>query len=64
MSKDSTLCWSDEKVIANNPAFIRADAGERDRFAPEYRKTQALCYQGQPDFGALMARIRQHIHAM
>ena len=30
----------------------------------EYCKTQALYYQGQPDFDALVARIHQHIDAM
>lgn len=37
----------DELVIASNPAFILKDADERKRFATEYRKTQALYYQGQ-----------------
>lgn len=54
----------DELVIAKNPAFILADSVERERFAHEYRKTDALYYQGQPDFDALMARIHQYIDAM
>ena len=28
------------------------------------RKTQALYYQGQPDFDVLVGRIHQHIDAM
>jgi hypothetical protein len=54
----------DEQVIARNPAFVLADSAQRERFALEYRKTQALYYQGQPDFDALVARIHQHIDAM
>lgn len=54
----------DEQVIARNPAFTLADSAQRERFALEYRKTQALYYQGQPDFNALVARIHQYIEAM
>jgi hypothetical protein len=54
----------DEQVIARNPAFVLADSAQRERFAREYRKTQALYYQGQPDFDALVARIHQYIDAM
>ena len=54
----------DELVIASNPAFILKDADERKRFATEYRKTQALYYQGQPDFDALLARIEENIALM
>ena len=54
----------DEQVIARNPAFVLADTAQRERFALEYRKTQALYYQGQPDFNALVARIHQYIDAM
>ncbi|MCL2523069.1 MAG: nucleotidyl transferase AbiEii/AbiGii toxin family protein [Betaproteobacteria bacterium] len=54
----------DEQVIARNPAFLLADSAQRERFAREYRKTQALYYQGQPDFNALIARIHQYIDVM
>jgi hypothetical protein len=54
----------DEQVIARNPAFVLADPAQRELFAWEYRKTQALYYQGQPDFDALVARIHQHIGIM
>ena len=54
----------DEQVIARNPAFVLADSAQRERFALEYRKTEALYYQGQPDFDALVARIHQYIDAM
>lgn len=54
----------DEQVISRNPAFILADDVQRRRFALEYRKTQALYHQGQPDFDALMERIRQYIDVM
>lgn len=54
----------DEQVIARNPAFVLGDSAQRARFALEYRKTQALYYQGQPDFDALVARIHQYIDAM
>jgi hypothetical protein len=54
----------DEPVIARNPAFVLADSAQRERFAQEYRKTQALYYQGQPDFDALLARIHQYIDVM
>jgi len=36
----------------------------RERFALEYRKTEALYYQGQPDFDAMVVRIHQYIDAM
>jgi len=54
----------DEQVIARNPAFVLADSAQRERFAMEYRKTEALYHQGQPDFDALVARIHQYIDAM
>jgi len=54
----------DEQVIGRNPAFVLADSAQRERFALEYRKTEALYYQGQPDFEALLARIHLHIEAM
>ncbi len=54
----------DELVIASNPAFILKDADERKRFAAEYRRTQALYYQGQPDFDAILARIGENIAVM
>ncbi|MEB2401945.1 MAG: nucleotidyl transferase AbiEii/AbiGii toxin family protein [Alcaligenaceae bacterium] len=54
----------DEQVIARNPAFVLADAGQRERFASEYRKTAALYYQGQPDFGELLARIQQYVDVL
>ena len=54
----------DEQVIARNSAFVLADSAQRERFALEYRKTQALYYQGQPDFDALLARIDQYIDVM
>ena len=54
----------DEQVIARNPAFVLADSAQRERFAMEYRKTEALYHQGQPEFDALVARIHQYIDAM
>jgi len=54
----------DEQVIARNPAFVLADSAQRERFALEYRKTEALYYQGQPDFDAMVGRIHQYIDAM
>lgn len=54
----------DELVIARNPAFILADSVQRECLAEEYRKTEALYYQGQPDFDTLVARIHQYIDAM
>ncbi len=54
----------DERVIAKNPAFLLEDADERRRFATEYRKTQALYCQGQPNFEVVLARIHQHIALM
>ena len=54
----------DEQAIARNPAFVLADAEQRQRFAKEYRKTAALYYQGQPDFEVLVERIHQHIDVM
>lgn len=54
----------DEQAIARNPAFVLADAEQRQRFAQEYRKTAALYYQGQPDFEVLVDRIHQHMDVM
>ena len=54
----------DELVAAKNPAFLLEDPNERARFASEYRKTSALYYNGQPDLGEILARIRQHIEKM
>ena len=54
----------DAQIISENPAFILADAGQRARFKQEYRKTEALYYQGQPDFDDLVARIQLNIDVM
>lgn len=54
----------DEQVIAHNPAFVLADLEQRERFALEYRKTEALYYQGQPDFEELLARIHQYVDVL
>ncbi|MFT3813332.1 MAG: nucleotidyl transferase AbiEii/AbiGii toxin family protein [Acidovorax sp.] len=54
----------DEQVIARNLAFVLADAGQRERFAQEYRKTAALYYQGQPNFDELLARIQQYVDVL
>jgi hypothetical protein len=54
----------DELTIARNPAFVLTDAGQRERLAQEYRKTQALYYQGQPDFETLLTRIHEHIDVL
>lgn len=54
----------DEQEVARNQAFVLGDAAQRERFALEYRKTQALYYQGQPDFDTLVARIHQYIDVM
>lgn len=54
----------DELDISRNPAFLLEDVVQRKRFATEYHKTQALYYQGQPDFETLLARIYQNISAM
>lgn len=62
--KKQRFRMGDELVIANNLAFTLPNMNERKRFATEYRKTQALYYQGQPDFEALMARIEANIASM
>lgn len=54
----------DEQVIAHSPAFVLADLEQRERFALEYRKTEALYYQGQPDFEELLARIHQYVDVL
>lgn len=54
----------DEQVIARNPAFVLSDPVQGKRFALEYRKTEALYYEGQPDFEVLVARIHQYIDVM
>lgn len=62
--KKQRFRMGDELVIASNPAFILKDADQRKRFATEYRKTQALYYQGQPDFDVILARIGENIALM
>lgn len=54
----------DELVIAKNPAFLLQNAEQRRLFEREYRKTQALYYQGQPDFDRIIERIHEHIGVM
>lgn len=54
----------DELVIARNLAFRLEDEAQRLVFATEYRRTAALYYQGQPDFGEMLARIHRHILVM
>lgn len=55
---------SDERVIAKNPAFLLSDAAQRRQLASEYRKTEALYYQGQPSFDEILARIHQYIQVL
>ena len=62
--KSQRFRTGDEQVIAHNPAFVLAEAEQRQRFAQEYRRTAALYYQGQPDFDVLLDRIHQHIELM
>ena len=54
----------DEQVIARNPAFLLENRTEFSRFEAEYQKTAALYYEGQPEFSAILARIRQHVVLM
>jgi len=54
----------DELVIAKNPAFTLEDPSQRALFANEYRKSSGLYYQGQPDFDAVINRIREYIEVM
>ncbi len=54
----------DELAIAKNAAFTLSDPGQRDLFAREYKKSSALYYQGQPDFGLLLSRISEHLNSM
>lgn len=62
--KEQRFRTGDEQVIARNPAFLLESPAERARFEAEYRKTKALYYEGQPEFDAILARIRQHIGVM
>jgi Nucleotidyl transferase AbiEii toxin, Type IV TA system len=62
--KDQRFRTGDEQVIANNPAFLLEDLEQRRLFETEYRKTQALYYQGQPEFSLVLARIHQYISSM
>lgn len=62
--KEQRFRTGDEQVIARNPAFLLESPAERARFEAEYRKTKALYYEGQPEFDAILARIRQHIDVM
>jgi len=54
----------DELIIAKNPAFVLADLAQREYFAAQYRKTEALYYQGQPAFEALLARIHSYLSVL
>lgn len=54
----------DELVIAKNPAFTLENPGERQLFAREFKKTQALYYQGQPNFEDILNRIQASINLM
>lgn len=54
----------DELAIAKNAAFTLSDPEQRDLFAREYKKSSALYYQGQPDFGLLLSRISEHLNSM
>ncbi|TDM08010.1 MAG: hypothetical protein C4K60_00335 [Ideonella sp. MAG2] len=54
----------DELTMALNPAFTLPDAGQRQQFAQEWRKTAALYYQGQPPFEEMLDRIQRHLPLM
>jgi len=62
--KEQSFRTGDEPVIARNPAFLLEAPAERARFEAEYRKTEALYYEGQPEFATILDRIRQHIGVM
>jgi hypothetical protein len=64
---DRLMAIVDSKSIAANAGNLLAPHQVRSRAqrgALEYRRTQALYCQGQPDFDALVARIHQHIGVM
>jgi hypothetical protein len=62
--KQQRFRQEDERVVAQNAAFLLSDSQERARFAQEYQKTASLYYQGQPSLTEILERIQQFIHLM
>ena len=57
--KEARFPAADNKVIAENAAFLLDDAETRQRFERAYTRTQALYYRGQPPFDDVLAKIRE-----
>ncbi len=53
-----------EIPIAKNQAFLLSSSIERAEFESRYKATQALYYNGQPDFGKLIELIGHHINKL
>lgn len=50
--------------IKENQAFILGDKKIRDSFIKRYKETEALYYNGQPDFNELMKRVSEYLHRL
>jgi len=47
--------------LAENEAFLLNDAAIKSSFIKRYQATQALYYNGQPDFGTLLNRLKENL---
>ncbi|MBI0476930.1 nucleotidyl transferase AbiEii/AbiGii toxin family protein [Sphingomonas sp. MA1305] len=57
--KEARFPSADNKVIAENAAFLLDDTETRQRFETAYTRTQALYYRGQPPFDDVLTKIRE-----
>lgn len=62
--KQQRFRTGDELVIAHNPAFTLTDPVQRHVFKRAYQVSEALYYQGQPEFDELLQRIYENLPVM
>lgn len=51
-------------VVTEAPDDLREISARREHFALEWRKAEALFFQGQPDFDAPVGRVHKFIDVM
>jgi hypothetical protein len=51
----------DNKIIAQNEAFLLNDPATRLEYKGAYEATRAIYYKGQPAFSNILERIHAHI---
>jgi hypothetical protein len=56
--KEKRFPSADNKIIAQNEAFLLSDARTRSEYQKAYQAGQAIYYKGQPAFSDILKRIQ------